>query len=116
MSSPTITPGTKSENAVYLAFGLTISLYLIRSYIPELFDIQYTRELIAAAAFGASLIGAIFFYIKPDRKLLWAMRKWALRTHGTWMGTIIAAIRMNYSVWHVSMMENWPTVMEESEN
>jgi hypothetical protein len=115
MSTPAIMPGAKAENAVYLAFGLTLSLYFINIFRPELFSTDYTRELVALAAFGASLIGATFFYTKPDRLILRLLKRWVLSQRGQWMGISIAEYRVYYRIWHVAMVENWPTITEESE-
>lgn len=49
MSSTVITPGAKAENAVYLASGLTLGLYLFRIYNPDLFNDVNVRSLVAAA-------------------------------------------------------------------
>jgi hypothetical protein len=115
MSSSNLTPGAKAENAVYLAFGVTASLYLIKQFRADLFAIAYTRELIAATFFGASVIGAVLFYVKFDRIIPWLLKKIIVWRKGEWMSVRLASIRIFYRTFHIAMLENWPTIEEECE-
>ncbi|MHA2321889.1 MAG: hypothetical protein ACXACG_09565 [Candidatus Thorarchaeota archaeon] len=114
MSTPTITPGAKAENAVYLAFGLTLGLYLYKVFDPDIFN--DIRGLVAAAALSASLIGAVFFYVKMDRIMPWALQRITLRNEGQQMSQFLIYAKLYYNICHISMVENWPTIHEECEH
>lgn len=65
MSAVRFGTGEKTENAVYLAFGVVLGLFVIRLFVPEILH----DPLIAfpIAAFWGSLFGSLLYVAKADR-------------------------------------------------
>ncbi len=112
--STELNPGTKTENAVYAGFGIALGLMIFRIYMPSVFlDI---KGLVAAVLLSASIIGALFFYGRPERLLIWAFRKHILKRTIKEMSSFLIRIRASYKVWYRSINENWLTIEEECDN
>ncbi|MFW9842138.1 MAG: hypothetical protein ACFFES_14670, partial [Candidatus Thorarchaeota archaeon] len=109
--SSELSPGTKAENAVYAGFGVALGLMIFRIFNPTIFlDI---RGLVAAALLSASIIGALFFYGRPERGLIWLYRKFILRRSLLKMSEFLIRVRSSYKVWYRSISEDWMTIQEE---
>lgn len=112
MSFVTLTPGSKAQNVVYVAFGLTLGLFLFRLLSPSIFsDIVAT---VRAALLAASILGALLYYARLERIWIWMYKRWIAHRNMSSLEQIIVMKRLKFQTWRIAITEKWETPREEA--
>jgi len=98
-------PGSKSENIVYIAFGFTFGLFLIRLTSPSIFD--EIDSAITIALLAGSLISSLLFYLKPERSVNFVLRWAIIRKHGSTMRKFLISSDLGIESWRVAPTQEW---------
>ncbi len=112
MSSAPLYPESKTENAIYVAFGTTLGLGFMRWYTPDIFsDIV---SAMAIALFLGSLVGSTLFYIKLERIVDWVVRRWIMRRYGDEICHFLVSSHLAIETWRMRVTGKWESVESKS--
>jgi hypothetical protein len=107
MSSAAIHPKSKTENAIYVAFGVTVGFSIVRWWAPSMFSDPLSA--IGVAAFLGSLIGSVLFYSKPDRLVIIALRWSTFGRYHEEMERFIVVVHTAIESWRMKAPGVWET-------
>ncbi len=107
MSTMSFSTGSKTENAVYLAFGVVLGLAVVRFWTPDLF--LDSVNAITVALFWGSLLGSIAFFLKLDRVVTWLIKAHTLSKYRNKLENLLIRIDITLSIWQVLVTEMWET-------
>jgi hypothetical protein len=113
LSTMSFSTGTKTENAVYLAFGVVLGLAAVRFWTPDLF--LEPSSAIAAALLWGSLLGSIAFLLKLDRLVTWRIKARVLGKYRNELEKQLIQIDIALSIWQILVTETWETPASKAE-
>ena len=105
MSSVGFSTGSKTENGVYLAFGIVVALAAVRLFSPQVLENPSTA--LAVVAFWGSVVASMAFLVRIDRVLTWSVRRAAFRRYGTRLSGHVFIIDIVLMVWRVATTDRW---------
>ena len=114
VSTASLYPTSKPENAIYLAFGTSLALWLERWLIPHIFE-DLASALTITVLLG-SIIASILFYIKLDRAVTWLLKKRTYKKYGLDMTKVIVQTHIAIETWRMKVVEVWEEPEERSLN
>lgn len=95
--------GSKTENGIYLAFGATLSLFLMRLFTPSVFS--DTTASIATALFWGSILGSLLFYVRLDRLVTWTIRRLIMWKYADSLMQYLLRFEILLTTWRVTVTE-----------
>lgn len=114
MSTASLYPTSKPENAIYLAFGTSLALWLERWLSPTIFE--DIASAFAITVLLGSIIASILFYIKLDRSVIWLLKKRTYKKYGLDMNKIIVQTHIAIETWRMKVVEVWEDPKDRSMN
>jgi len=112
LSTAPLYPESKTENAIYVAFGTTLGLGFMRWYTPDIFSDVVSA--LAIALFLGSLVGSTLFYIKLERIVDWIVRRWIMKKYGREVCQFLVSSHLAIETWRMRVTGNWETVESKS--
>jgi len=114
MSSVSFSTGSKTENGVYLAFGVVVALSAIRLFSPQI--LENPPVALAVVAFWGSVVASMAFLIRIDRVVTWLVRWATLRRYGANLRNQILTADIVLPVWELASTDVWHLPDEKAGN
>lgn len=112
MASAAVYSGSKSENAIYVAFGVVIALGFVRWQMPT--ALVNPSDAAALVLLLGSIASSVVFYIKPERIAVLLLERHVFSSEGL----LIAHFMLNHEIcletWNYALTRSWETPEERT--